>query len=628
MFCTKCGKQIDDDSIFCAYCGANLTEAQNIGASDSTPEPTVEQNVNEADEDVFIPEPVSEPVVDETPAEPVAEDMPAEPVSEPVADEPREKYQPAAEPDDDLIPEPEIEDNNGNAPVTDAYNDEPDLVPVQEADPDKRVCSNCGYELDETDKFCYRCGAPVTAMPVVENVSEPAAETTEQDTVEPVSAAVSTEQPVADEPEAFESIAEPDVTENADEPVIEPVIDDVEPEPVMAPVVEEPTEDYSPAEAYSEPAAEKPADIYEDESADNSVYDEPVAADTANEYESTIQEQSDMTENETEAEATPIQKKPVCAICGFELSGSDKFCYKCGSPIEQYSYSAPSDTPEPENKPADPEPQTQQYNYNNEPYPEETGKSKGLIIIIIILAVLLVVLLAGAGVFLAMNPGVLGLNGNNAASDSPNYSTVISREYDVSGDLVTWNATEYEYDERGNCTIARSSDGVTKYYYYNDEDLKYLYTVEDDNSEDDYWVECEYDSDGNMIKATYYSPDGHISHWSEYEYDKSGNQTKRTNYYTDDADGYIDSWFEFDYDSSDNLETKTKYKSDGSIKNWTEYEYDDEGNLEVETVYDSDGNVTKSYKYKYDDGTPDPVKKSIYGPDGSMLGWIEYEYVF
>ena len=227
-----------------------------------------------------------------------------------------------------------------------------------------------------------------------------------------------------------------------------------------------------------------------------------------------------------------------------------------------------------------------------------------------------------------MNPGVLGLNGNNAASDSPNYSTVISREYDVSGDLVTWNATEYEYDERGNCTIARSSDGVTKYYYYNDEDLKYLYTVEDDNSEDDYWVECEYDSDGNMIKATYYSPDGHISHWSEYEYDKSGNQTKRTNYYTDDADGYIDSWFEFDYDSSDNLETKTKYKSDGSIKNWTEYEYDDEGNLEVETVYDSDGNVTKSYKYKYDDGTPDPVKKSIYGPDGSMLGWIEYEYVF
>lgn len=29
MFCKKCGSQIDDDSVFCSYCGSNIGLAVN-----------------------------------------------------------------------------------------------------------------------------------------------------------------------------------------------------------------------------------------------------------------------------------------------------------------------------------------------------------------------------------------------------------------------------------------------------------------------------------------------------------------------------------------------------------------------------------------------------------------------
>ena len=37
MFCSKCGKQIPDDSIFCAYCGARLATASAESAQDASP---------------------------------------------------------------------------------------------------------------------------------------------------------------------------------------------------------------------------------------------------------------------------------------------------------------------------------------------------------------------------------------------------------------------------------------------------------------------------------------------------------------------------------------------------------------------------------------------------------------
>lgn len=45
MFCSKCGKQIPDDSVFCPECGQSLSQAApspSPGATPSAPAPSVE----------------------------------------------------------------------------------------------------------------------------------------------------------------------------------------------------------------------------------------------------------------------------------------------------------------------------------------------------------------------------------------------------------------------------------------------------------------------------------------------------------------------------------------------------------------------------------------------------------
>ena len=115
IFCPKCGKQLPDEAVFCAGCGAKI-----VFNTAPEPEPVVEP----------IPEPVPEPVVEPIP-EPVVEPIP-EPIPEPVHEPvnyyaPRVKEEVKPEP----IPEPKPSpvEKTDEKPVRRPREAEPPLTP-------------------------------------------------------------------------------------------------------------------------------------------------------------------------------------------------------------------------------------------------------------------------------------------------------------------------------------------------------------------------------------------------------------------------------------------------------------------------------------------------------------------
>lgn len=86
--------------------------------------------------------------------------------------------------------------------------------------------------------------------------------------------------------------------------------------------------------------------------------------------------------------------------------------------------------------------------------------------------------------------------------------------------------------------------------------------------------------------------------WIESEYDADGNTTKMT-YYVNDTDmksrvGKIAYWWELEHDSNGNISKHITYNPDGSINDWKEYEWDSDGNMLKYTIYNPDGSIEES----------------------------------
>ena len=124
----------------------------------------------------------------------------------------------------------------------------------------------------------------------------------------------------------------------------------------------------------------------------------------------------------------------------------------------------------------------------------------------------------------------------------------------------------------------------------------------------------EYDDAGNVVKETYYNPDGS---WTETKYDSAGNRIWET-YHEVDGKSY-----EYEYDSDGNTKKYTRCNADGSLIDWCEYEYDSVGNVK-QTAYNSDGIKESLYEFKQNE--PDKVKQTYYEPDGSIIWISEVEY--
>lgn len=118
MFCSQCGKQLDNNALFCTFCGARTNNTAGSPAPVSAP---VSAPVTAAPETVredSQPTPVSS---DTAATEPVSQTAP-QPVSEPV---PQTVPQPAP------APEPEVQPAVTTEPAMDFFNDSPADVQAQ-----------------------------------------------------------------------------------------------------------------------------------------------------------------------------------------------------------------------------------------------------------------------------------------------------------------------------------------------------------------------------------------------------------------------------------------------------------------------------------------------------------------
>ncbi len=148
--CPNCGNRCAPGTHFCSQCGTRLPEPAAAAVPQGIP--------------VVKPNPFFQP---DRPARPVTF---AEPTTAPVptpetAAEPVPTPEPAAEPVPSPVPTPEQEPVSEELTPVEAATDrssvsapEPEPAPVL---PAKKVCPQCGTELDPEYRFCLECGAPV-----------------------------------------------------------------------------------------------------------------------------------------------------------------------------------------------------------------------------------------------------------------------------------------------------------------------------------------------------------------------------------------------------------------------------------------------------------------------------------
>ena len=133
------------------------------------------------------------------------------------------------------------------------------------------------------------------------------------------------------------------------------------------------------------------------------------------------------------------------------------------------------------------------------------------------------------------------------------YTLIISREYDVNGNLRSW--TEPEYDDRGNeiKSVTYRADGSIQSTY-----------------------ERTFNEKNEMIetRSTYYTESGS---YTVYVMDKNYDTQSRTDY---DANGNVKDFatYEYEYDARGNKTKQYVYDKDGKLDYWTEYFYDENGN--------------------------------------------------
>lgn len=130
MFCSQCGKQLDNNALFCTFCGARTNNTAGSPAPVSAPVSAPVTAVPETVREDSQPTPVSS---DTAATEPVSQTAP-QPVSEPV---PQTAPQPVSEPVPQTVPQPapapapEVQPAVTTEPAMDFFNDSPADVQAQ-----------------------------------------------------------------------------------------------------------------------------------------------------------------------------------------------------------------------------------------------------------------------------------------------------------------------------------------------------------------------------------------------------------------------------------------------------------------------------------------------------------------
>lgn len=179
MICPRCAAQIDIQSVFCNHCGIRVAKAEEEPAAPETVEETPAE------------EPAAPIIAEEAPAEEPA--MPEEtPVEAPAAE--------AEEPKEFAAPPAKETNDSFDMPVTKVFDpdwfrkkDEAEEKPADETSEEtkavwrktetqtavpavKRICQNCGAEIDDDFVFCVQCGTRYVEPSAPAAEPEPVAE--------------------------------------------------------------------------------------------------------------------------------------------------------------------------------------------------------------------------------------------------------------------------------------------------------------------------------------------------------------------------------------------------------------------------------------------------------------------
>ena len=162
--CPNCHKEVAIESAFCNFCGTKMPAAK-------APEPVVDPNTiicqncgnrclntqrfcNRCGTKLAAPAPAQPqpaPVPPAPPAPPAPEMQPPEPQPVPAAAVQSPVYAaPPTPPPAPVMPEPPVEQPEVQMPAP-----EPEPEP---AAPQKKICPNCGTEMDPDCNFCLECG--------------------------------------------------------------------------------------------------------------------------------------------------------------------------------------------------------------------------------------------------------------------------------------------------------------------------------------------------------------------------------------------------------------------------------------------------------------------------------------
>ncbi|MBP0958925.1 MAG: tetratricopeptide repeat protein [Oscillospiraceae bacterium] len=112
------------------------------------------------------------------------------------------------------------------------------------------------------------------------------------------------------------------------------------------------------------------------------------------------------------------------------------------------------------------------------------------------------------------------------------------------------------------------------------------WTERKDYSDGSYRI-IEYDSDGHMIKSSYYNADGTLNYYYINEYDSKGILIKNSFY---NADGILDCYYTYEYYSYPGKYKKAyKYLPDGTLDSYSLFEYYESGYIKKQTWYYQSG---------------------------------------
>ena len=162
-------------------------------------------------------------------------------------------------------------------------------------------------------------------------------------------------------------------------------------------------------------------------------------------------------------------------------------------------------------------------------------------------------------------------------------------------------SVDYEYDDRGNCT-------VMSWYFWNTGALMK--------------TERKYDKYDRLIEDIGHGSGSVSTNRSVFEYDESDAEhlkrySKRTYWPSWPGDRYSVSTYE--YNEQGKLVKITTVDQNGDLQNYDVYTYDENGRAEGFADYGADGKVRYSYKYVYDENGV-KIGEERYNEKGELEG--------